>query len=175
MPDERPSVTEVADLPALRALADSLRMKVLELLADEPRTVKALAAVLDVPRNKLHYHVNVLAKHGLIRVVASTRTVGGALERSYERTGRMIRVANVAPMAGRAAATIAGLLSDAADAVDERLRTENDSRLAVGSLRLRLTTERHEEFVRRLHALVEEFDAADDESVPSNFVFAVYS
>ena len=35
----------------------------------QPTTVKAIAADLNMPPSKLYYHVNMMEKHGLIRVV----------------------------------------------------------------------------------------------------------
>jgi DNA-binding transcriptional ArsR family regulator len=174
VPEAEPDVTEINDLSALRALADPLRMRVLELLSEQPRSVKDLAAVLAEPRNKLHYHINVLAKHGLVRV-ASTRRVGPVDERCYERTTRLIRAAPVAPLSASQAETIAGKLARAAADVDELLQHPNDGRLAVGSVRVHVTDEQYGALVRRLHALVEEYAEPAAGTSPSEFVFAVYS
>jgi DNA-binding transcriptional ArsR family regulator len=71
----------------LRALADPMRIRILEETVDEPRTVKQLAAILGVPPTRLYYHVKILQQHRMLRV-ASRRMVGGIQERSYLATAR---------------------------------------------------------------------------------------
>jgi DNA-binding transcriptional ArsR family regulator len=66
----------------LKLISDPLRLRLLELLRDESRTVKELAAALDAPVTKLYYHVNLLLEHGLIRVT-DTRLVSGITEKRY--------------------------------------------------------------------------------------------
>jgi DNA-binding transcriptional ArsR family regulator len=169
-------VTKIGDLPALRALADPLRLRILDLLGAEPRSVKELAAALDMPRNKLHYHVNVLQKHGLVRV-ASTRIVGGALERCYEPTGRTFEARHL-PIPPAVAGNIAGLLDTAARDIDARLRSGKRGPTAIGNRRIRLSETKHEELVHRLRALLDEYAGPDDPDDPdrasSRFVFALY-
>ncbi len=70
-------------LDGIKAIADPLRMRVLMEIASGRRTVKAIAASLGVPKTRLYYHVNLLERHGMIRV-ASRRVVSGIEERSYE-------------------------------------------------------------------------------------------
>lgn len=172
MPDD---VTKIANLPALRALADPVRIRILDLLGAEARTVKELAAVLGVPRNRLHYHVNVLQKHGLVGV-ASTRVVNGATERRYETTSRTFEVDRLALPAAAAAgvaAGVAGLIQATARDVDESLRSRQ--RTAVGTGRVRITADQHAELVARIEALISEYEAAPaPEGAPATILFAVY-
>ena len=80
------SVTTVAEL---KALADPLRMAILQALTsrapDEMRvlSVKELAAELGEPKTKLYRHIKQLEVAGLIRV-ASTRLVSGIQEQRYQ-------------------------------------------------------------------------------------------
>ncbi|HMC42849.1 MAG TPA: helix-turn-helix domain-containing protein [Acidimicrobiales bacterium] len=71
----------------LRALADPLRIRILEETVEEPRTVKQLAQVLDVPPTRLYYHVKILQRNRLLRV-HNRRMVGSIQERSYLATAR---------------------------------------------------------------------------------------
>jgi DNA-binding transcriptional ArsR family regulator len=60
-------------------------MHIIDLLRPSAATVKELAAAMDVPPKSLYYHVSLLEKHGLIRVV-ETRVVSGILEKRYRAT-----------------------------------------------------------------------------------------
>ena len=73
----------VQTVAALRALADPVRLRIVLLTEDEPRTVKELAAALELPQTGLYYHVKLLLKAGIIRV-ASRRMVSGIEERRYQ-------------------------------------------------------------------------------------------
>jgi DNA-binding transcriptional ArsR family regulator len=80
----------ISDLETLKVVADSLRMQILDLLREKPLTVKQLAADLDITPTKLYYHINLMEKHGLIRVV-DTRLVSGILEKRYQAAARVYR------------------------------------------------------------------------------------
>jgi DNA-binding transcriptional ArsR family regulator len=83
-----PSPSEIRvlrDPESVRLIADPLRLRLLELLRQKPRTVTELAEALDVPRTRLYYHVKLLEEHDLIAVDA-TREVSGITERSYRVT-----------------------------------------------------------------------------------------
>ena len=73
---------EVCDLEALRALTDPLRLRLVDLLRQAARTAKELAAAMEVDQRTLYYHLGLLERHGLIRVVG-TRLVSGIQERRY--------------------------------------------------------------------------------------------
>jgi len=73
------------DAATLKALADPMRLQILMELADEPRTVKDVAAVLEVGPTRLYYHFKMLERARLIRV-AGRRMVSGIEERSYQAT-----------------------------------------------------------------------------------------
>jgi DNA-binding transcriptional ArsR family regulator len=83
----------IDDLETLKVVSDSMRLQVLELMVLEPRTVKEVAKKLEVSPNKLYYHINLLEKHGLIRVV-DTKLVSGIVEKHYQVTARDIRLAD---------------------------------------------------------------------------------
>lgn len=77
-------------LDTLKVLADPLRLRILELFHTS-RTVKQVAADLDMPATKLYYHVNQLEQHGLIRTV-DTRIVSGIIEKHYQIAARQFRI-----------------------------------------------------------------------------------
>ncbi|MBK8905591.1 MAG: helix-turn-helix transcriptional regulator [Anaerolineaceae bacterium] len=81
----------ITDLETHKALVNPLRIRLLELLVDEAQTVKQLAAAVDVEPVKLYYHVNLLEKNGLIRVV-DTQVVSGIIEKWYRVTAFNYRI-----------------------------------------------------------------------------------
>lgn len=76
---------EIDDLDTLKVVADPRRKQLIDLLRQDAATVKELAAVLRVSPKSLYYHINLLQKHGLIRVV-DTRLVSGITEKRYRAT-----------------------------------------------------------------------------------------
>lgn len=86
-----PAEIQVISLEDLKLISVPLRAHLLEALGARPRTVKELAAQFQLPATRLYYHINLLEKHGLIRVVG-TRLVSGILEKHYRATARQYRV-----------------------------------------------------------------------------------
>jgi len=80
----------IDDLETLKVLADPLRLRLLELMG-KPRTVKQIAADLDILPTKLYYHVNQLEQKGLI-VTVDTRIVSGIIEKRYQVAAKGFRV-----------------------------------------------------------------------------------
>jgi DNA-binding transcriptional ArsR family regulator len=158
---------EISDVATLRAVADPLRMRLLGVLESGDRTVKELAAALDLRPNRLYYHVRLLEEHGLIRV-ASTRTVSGNIERRYELAARRISVAKDLATAGGAEAV--GQLGDMVGTAFDEIRREFVASIKEGDPsqagrprrlsghRLRVPTAKAEEFMARLDALIAEYE-----------------
>src|SRR3954467_13034071 len=69
----------VADL---RALAHPLRLRMMELFAEQPRTTKQVADLLGQPPTRLYHHVAALERAGLL-VLKETRQNRGAVEKWY--------------------------------------------------------------------------------------------
>jgi DNA-binding transcriptional ArsR family regulator len=72
----------------LRALAHPLRLRMLELFAERPRTTKQVAELLGQPPTRLYHHVAVLERGGLL-VLKETRPNRGVVEKWYEGAGRL--------------------------------------------------------------------------------------
>src|SRR5437588_6586636 len=153
--DRGDEIVKLGDLSALRAIADPLRVRILDLLGQRPMSVKALAAELELPRNKLHYHVNVLERHGLI-AVAEVRLVGSSPERRYVPTGRTFEARHV-PMPPGVASGLASRLETAAREVEARLRANAHGRTSIGQSQMRISEAQHEELISRLRALIDEY------------------
>jgi DNA-binding transcriptional ArsR family regulator len=75
----------------LRAIADSLRGTILDLLLERAATVAELATAVGRPKSTVAHHVNVLVDAGMLRVVR-TRRVRAVDERYYGRTARIFYV-----------------------------------------------------------------------------------
>jgi DNA-binding transcriptional ArsR family regulator len=76
----------VADL---RALAHPLRLRMLELFAERPRTTKQVADLLDQPPTRLYHHVTALERAGFL-TLKETRPNRGAVEKWYEAVSRQM-------------------------------------------------------------------------------------
>jgi hypothetical protein len=64
-------------------------MRIAEAIASTPKTATQIGAGLDLPANKVHYHVRELERVGLARIV-ETREKGGILEKYYQLIARQI-------------------------------------------------------------------------------------
>lgn len=78
---------ELQNLEQLRAVADILRMRIVDTLRERPMTVTQLGDALGIAPAKVHYHVRELEKVGLLRLV-ETREKGGILEKYYQPIAR---------------------------------------------------------------------------------------
>ncbi len=69
-----------------RALADPLRLRLLEALWWHPQTAKELAELVGQPPDRLYYHLAQLEQAGLIEIAEYRRLPGGKVERVYRPT-----------------------------------------------------------------------------------------
>jgi DNA-binding transcriptional ArsR family regulator len=81
----------IDDPETLRLIADPLRLRLLELLRRQPRTVTELATELDLPRTNLYYHVRLLESHELVEI-DETRVVSGITEKRYRAVAYRLSV-----------------------------------------------------------------------------------
>ena len=69
-----------------RALADPMRIRLLECLWGRPQSAKELAAWAGLPPDRLYYHLAQLEQAGLIEIAEYRRLPGGKVERVYRPT-----------------------------------------------------------------------------------------
>lgn len=81
----------ITDVETLKTIAHPQRIDIVRLL-DEPKTVKQVADALDADPTKLYYHVRLLEKAGIIRVVA-TNVVSGIIEKQYQAIAHSFQMA----------------------------------------------------------------------------------
>lgn len=86
-----PTFRIIDDPETLRLIADPLRLRLLELIREQPRTVTELADLVGVQRTRLYYHIKLLESHDLI-AVDETRIVSGLTEKRYRVTANRISV-----------------------------------------------------------------------------------
>ncbi|QMU74039.1 helix-turn-helix transcriptional regulator [Streptacidiphilus sp. P02-A3a] len=148
----------------LHAIGSLTRHRVLRVLRDGPATVTQIAARLGIAKGSSNYHVKVLAKAGLIRIV-DTRKVRGVTE-LYYGMGRGFQL----PMSGAGQPDILmrhalADVEDAPDGADKHLRLKH----------LRLSRENFELAVEKVAALHAELTALHDPEQPAaDFFSAVY-
>ncbi|MGH7911355.1 MAG: DUF1905 domain-containing protein [Candidatus Dormibacteraceae bacterium] len=97
----------------LRALADPLRLTILELALERAATVGELASAVERPRSTVAYHVGLLVDAGMLKVVR-TRRVRAIDERFYGRTARIFYVGAVRQSGANRAPALVNDLSVAA-------------------------------------------------------------
>ena len=69
-----------------RALADPLRIRLVEWLMERPRSARELADCAGLPADRLYYHLGQLEQAGLIEVAEYRRLARGKAERVYAPT-----------------------------------------------------------------------------------------
>lgn len=165
----------VDDLDTLKVLADPLRLRIRELMED-PTTVKQVATELGIPATKLYYHINLMEKHGLIQLV-DTRVVSGIIEKHYQMSARVIRVAKhlLSPSAGNDEGlnTMLSLFDVTKEEVLEAVRRgwainedgiPRHKSVSIGRHQFYLTEDQAADFHQRIHQLIKEFHALSDEA-----------
>jgi DNA-binding transcriptional ArsR family regulator len=75
----------IDDVATLKALADPVRLRILDLAMSEPDrtfTAKEFARTVGVTPTKIYYHLNLLEQHDLVQI-RDTRVVNGIIEKHY--------------------------------------------------------------------------------------------
>lgn len=180
-------VYEVDDLHILEVINNPLRLRILNRLASEAKTVRDLAEALTVPVTRLYYHLDLLEGAGVIEVV-ETRKSGARIQRVYravathfkpgpnllENVGDKRKLAEAA-----AGAVLDGARLDAVAGILQHLDHMEGSAAEevpgnVGRTMVRLRREDAVELTERLAALAREMDDREDpdgEEYAFSFVF----
>lgn len=83
MPKKQETTSRPAGLEQMRALSHPLRVRLLELFGECPRTTKQAAEALGESPTKLYHHVAALERAGLVRL-RETRQNRGTTEKYFE-------------------------------------------------------------------------------------------
>ena len=89
-------VRTITSTDELKAMFDPFRSTLLQLLLERAASVQELAATVQRPKATVAYHVRILTKAGLLKVVR-TRTTRGQEERFYGRSARLFGVGQITP------------------------------------------------------------------------------
>lgn len=155
VPDyELADTIELTSAQQVRALSDPLRTTILGLLHERAATVTELASAVKRPKSTVAYHVGVLTRAGMLRVVR-TRRVRAIEESFYGRTARMFYVRLGRPADGEA------LPQDFNDF--EIAARESANAFQIGQLRsfirhARIPQERAAEFWQMINEAIREFE-----------------
>jgi DNA-binding transcriptional ArsR family regulator len=183
----------ISDVETLKALSDPVRLRILETMvtaADEPWTVKRIAAALGVGPTKLYHHINILEERQLIKV-SGTRVVSGIIETSYQIAQLSLRLDR--SLLSGAGADVRSSVHDMLAVIFDSVRDEIEHGLASGMVKssddplsellirglTMLSPDRAAELRRRLRELMEEFDTDDPKDVapgalPFGYLIATY-
>jgi DNA-binding transcriptional ArsR family regulator len=148
----------------MKTIADPLRLRILRNLR-RPRTVKELAGRLDLPPTKLYYHVNLLEKAEMIRVV-ETHVVSGIIEKVYQVTARSFRLADDLLMNQ---AADPGGISEMVNAIFDDARGEVQRAVANGALKFK-PNENNYETIWRAEARLSEAELAEFHERLANWI-----
>lgn len=179
------SVRLVSGAEAMKAMADPLRLRVLQLLmmaSQRSWTVKEIAAELGQPVTKLYHHVKLLESADLISDV-ETRVVSGIVEHRYRANQSSLRFDDMlfGSAEGRhdSIAQVAAVLdSTRDDLVDYLYREDADiDRVTVSKTTTRLTEAELAEVTatvdRMIHGFAASRDDADRSGLPRTSVLFV--
>lgn len=141
-----------------RALADPLRIRLLEAMWFGPRSVKELAEAVRLPPDRLYYHLRQLEQAAVIEVSGYRPLPGGKVERLYRRAEAEPPAEESSP---EEIATFLGAVLDAtkADITAAHMAKADGQRreVAVTRAALRLTDEGLAELHRMLNDVRERF------------------
>lgn len=174
-------VMDIEDIHVFEVMNNRFRHRIMRKLI-EPKSVKTLAASLDVPVTRLYYHVNQLLDVGLIRVVEE-RKAGAMIERIYQTSARSFRPGekllesggDPADMARIAAAVVldpARFDAEAMLAREFEAGTTDDIPANLGRGQAVMSRSRAEEFAKRLDELLTEFEGDDEDDDATEFSFS---
>jgi len=142
------------DPRAVRLLLDPMRSRIFELLRT-PRSIPDLAGQLDLPADRLYYHVHRLADAGLVEETGARKS-GRHLERLFARSAERIRFTGDLALEGRRP------LRAFTDELDEALvAAAPEDPASVVYHAGGLTEDRAIELAERIRALVGEYDDPD--------------
>ena len=149
-----------------KALSHPLRMRILRLCLDEPRTNRELADRLDANPATVLHHVRTLVRTGFLESEPTRAGRRGARERPYRSTGKSwtLEVHE---------GGVVGMLAQIEALRDELVEAGSEAILTSARLGVRLAPDRVSDFQARFAALVEELKAADDPTGEGVSLFVV--
>lgn len=163
--DDLPETFHVTTDEQLRAVSNLTRHRIMAALRFEPATITQIAARVGLAKGSSSYHVRLLERVGLVKVVR-TRKVRGVTERYYAMAARAI----VLPDSGTGQPDV--LMRHA---VADLEASPADGERHVRMAHLRLTEEQFARLGARLQDLADEYQKLSDPSLPdASLAFALF-
>lgn len=145
-----------------RALAHPLRLRIMRLTRDQALTISELSGQLEIGKATVLHHVRTLLQEGFLVAAPPRRSAAGRLEKPYRSTGKSMSITLT---------DVPELPLAVLDAFRQEVAGHRDPSPAVVRRPLRLDDASYAEFVDRLRALVEEYEArADPAGRPVNLL-----
>ena len=196
LPFDGDDIRTIDDLETLKVVADPLRLRIIEELRREPKTVKQVAERLGHVATKLYYHFRTLEEHDLIHVV-DTRIVSGIIEKHYQTTAARLTVDRSLLASGAVAAgseldeglevLLSVILDEAKTEIRRAVRAGlitlapemKDARaLVLGRRWMRLSPDRMSELFKRILELQDEYEredvASDEDAIAWELLLGIY-
>ena len=178
----------ISDLETLRAIADPLRVQIMELLEGQTLTVKQVAEKLGLAPSKLYYHFGALERLGFIEV-AETPMVANMLEKTYKSAAHILDVdptlfkfnkeGDNEPINIVFSSTIDATREDMLRSLQARQFQleqgveEDPRRMILNRIVSNVSEKRVKEYQERLVKLMQEFEAENKASKPSDQLYAL--
>jgi len=154
-------VLVITEQAQVRALWNELRDRIVVLLDERAASTTELSKALGVPKGTVGYHLKVLERAGLVRVVA-TRRVRAVTEKFYGLTARLFQFSRDGAFGE---AHTKGALAASTLRRGAELAPVNDmdpELIESGILRVRVRPVVARRFIRRLEKLLAEFLSQED-------------
>lgn len=162
----------IRDLAQLKALADPLRVRILEAFCEQPRTTKQVADRLGEKPTKLYHHVEALDRAGLIEL-HSTRPNRGTLEKYFLAIARAFKTDPALFSTESDSSSWASLTAEMLERSAAEIRTlgggppDDDGSLVVQA-KITANREQIEELRGAMQQLLEDFASrAGDDAMPA--------
>lgn len=164
--EDIPETYQLETIEQMRALAEELRLRIIEALGRQAMTSKQVALLLGEAPAKVHYHLHELEKVGLVNLV-DIREKGNMLEKYYRAVARNISASETLFQRVPSDETIATIreflqqisqrfMQVLADSLNRQAWEEHISAHLNGE-QLWMTNEEYQQLVKQISALVEPY------------------
>lgn len=175
MPFEPAKEYLIDTVEALKVLADERRLKLIEIFAI-PMTVKDAARLMEVPPNRLYYHVKQLEDFDMLTVV-DTREVSGIIEKTYQTAALSFNIAPALAQVGGDElhatgiaiidSVLRGIQQDIRESAQAGLLTDTTTPGTANHSTMRLTIDQAREIEKRVRNFISQISTEFDNKEPT--------
>lgn len=166
---ELPPTLRVYTAQQFKAIGDTTRSRILDIIKHEPLTASQLGKRLGMPPSTIGHHLQVLEAAGLAQIVA-LRLVRGIVAKYYTRTARLF-LFDFPPEVTPIMENTLNFLTNASRELVDTLTTDEDADCKTGFPHARISRERAAEFLKRLEELT--YDFATEPPDPNGQVYGL--